>query len=162
MYWVLPWECSRHAGGIIRSSINRSYNTSYTMKPSDTLLLADVTFCRRMYLELVHCPSVQSYDRKKCRCPRIALLVYGNFVACLSSAKFNCFRQHAIFLKPRTYFLHDRQSSWKPLLQKFQSSTNCSTNHRTALNYWVLWLIERLGVGLNFWQTGAQKYVHTQ
>ena len=54
MYRVLPWECSCPKGGIIRSVINLvyyqpSYNTSHTMKPSDPLLLANVTLRCGMY-----------------------------------------------------------------------------------------------------------------
>ena len=70
MYWVLPWECSCPDGGIIRSEIyiwsdcigqnrdNSQLGTlstilqhfTHIMKPSDPLLLADVTLrCRQSW-----------------------------------------------------------------------------------------------------------------
>ena len=69
MYWVLPWECCRHEGGIIRSAIDRwsdcigqdrdsrhlgtlstiLQHFTHTMKPSDPLLLSNVTLHCGMY-----------------------------------------------------------------------------------------------------------------
>ena len=69
MYWVLPWECVRNKGGIIGSAIERwsdcigldrdschlgtlstiLQHLIHKMKPSEPLLLTDVTLHRGMY-----------------------------------------------------------------------------------------------------------------